>query len=761
MSKRFLVSVLFAFCIAMVACTSDNVSDNPTWKELYRIDVSGKYGFINEKGDIIIEPMYDKAYFLFGDSVCYAEMGNRKGLIDPTGKFVVELSEDISWVWMFSNGSATCRGVDNKYGIIRKDGTMLLEMVYKKISKDDEEGYIVEDTNGNMGYVNQMGEFIVPCRYDAVNGFNEGLMVVATGNKCGYVDTMGQWVIDSIYDDARAFGNGLARVKLNDKWMFIDKKGNIIENLNYDEILTGFSNNRAFVKNGDSILMIDKKGNEICEVIADSVYGFKEGYATFKSNGKFGKLDTTGAIVIPAKFDNIFGFSNGLAVFNQNGKQGLVDTAGNIIIKASHDNICQYNENSLILVIDNIYQYNENSLILLVEDNDGNITYTWYDQKGNLIWKDIPMPGKSFSFSKVPTKKDFITMLDSRLSDLDPIEGVYYVSFNKMAVDRDNGSSSSNGSESKFCAIINSNDNEYVAYLIGTEMKLDTRMECWVKKFVKIGESNVYAVVNHNDSESKWAEDGKLVLEDPYKFEVTLRQGGNNWYNWYVQCEFVKDYPPASVYEQIQKAEWTGTGFAIADGYIATNYHVTNGAKTINIKGINGDMKESYKGYVVASDKENDISIIKIVDKDFESLGTIPYTIGKTNTEVGDEIFVLGYPMTETMGEEIKLTDGLISATTGYKGSETMYQISAAVQPGNSGGPLFNSDGAVIGIVCAKHEGAENANYAVKVSYLYNLINSSNLGIDISGNDNVKSKKLSKKVKKLRNYVYLIECSTR
>lgn len=740
MSKRILVSVLFAFCIAMAACTSDNVSDNSTWKELYRINVSGKYGFINEKGDIIIEPMYDKAYFLFGDSVCYAEMGDRKGLIDPTGKFVVELSEDISWVWMFSNGSTSCRGVDNKYGIIRKDGTMLLEMVYKNISKDDEEGYIVEDTNGNMGYVNQMGEFIVPCRYDAVNGFNEGLMVVATSNKCGYVDTMGQWVIDSIYDDARAFGNGLARVKVNDKWRFIDKEGNIIENLNYDEILTGFSNNRAFVKDGDSILMIDNKGNEICEVIADFVYGFKEGYVTFKSNGKFGKLDTTGAVVIPAKFDDISSVFNGVAIFEQNEKQGLVDTAGNIIIKASHDNIYQFNENSLIIAI-NI-------------DNDGNITCTWYDQKGNLIWKDMP---KKYLPNK-PTKNDFIEYFDSRLSDLDPIEGVYYVSFNKMAVNRDNGSSSSNGSNSNFYAIIRDDNNseEYIAYVI------DTEWHYWVKKFVKIGESNVYGVINHHNSkESKWSEDGKLVLEDPYQFEVTLRTGGNDWYNWYVQCEFVKDYPPASVYEQIQKAEWTGTGFAIADGYIATNYHVTNGAKTINIKGINGDMKESYKGYVVASDKENDISIIRIVDKDFESLGTIPYTIGKTNTEVGDEIFVLGYPMTETMGEEIKLTDGLISATTGYKGSETMYQISAAVQPGNSGGPLFNSDGAVIGIVCAKHEGAENANYAVKVSYLYSLINSSNLGIDISGNDKVKSKKLSKKVKKLRNYVYLIECSTK
>ncbi len=738
MSKRFLVSVLLALCIAMAACTSDNVSDNPTWKELYRINVSEKYGFINEKGDIIIEPMYDYANVFFTDSVCHAKMGDRNGLIDPTGKFVVELSEDILLVWMFSNGTAICSEINNKMGIIRKDGSIVLEMIYKNISRDGKEGYIVEDTNGNMGYVNQMGEFIVPCRYDAVNGFNEGLMVVAASNKCGYVDNMGQWVIDSIYDDARAFGNGLARVKLNDKWMFIDKEGNIIENLNYDEILTGFGNNRAFVKDGDSILMIDKKGNEICEVIADFVYGFKEGYAIFKSNGKFGKLDTTGAVAIPAKFDGISSVFKGLAVFEQNGKQGLVDTVGNIIIKASHDNI-YLNENSLILAEDN-------------KDNDGTITYTWYDQKGNLVWKD--MPGKSFSLPKVPTKKDFITLFDSRLSDLDPIEGVYYVSFNKMAVNRDNGSFSSNGSECRFYAIINSNDNEYVAYCI------DTEWHYWVKKFVKIGESNVYAVVNSGE-ESKWSEDGKLVLEDPYKFEVTLRQGGNNWYNWYVQCEFVKDYPPIYVYEQIQKAEWTGTGFAIADGYIATNYHVTNGAKTINIKGINGDMKKSYKGYVVASDKENDISIIRIVDKDFESLGTIPYTIGKSNTEVGDEIFVLGYPMTETMGEEIKLTDGLISATTGYKGSETMYQISAAVQPGNSGGPLFNSDGAVIGIVCAKHEGAENANYAVKVSYLYNLINSSNLGIDISGNNNVKSKKLSKKVKKLRNYVYLIECSTR
>ena len=113
------------------------------------------------------------------------------------------------------------------------------------------------------------------------------------------------------------------------------------------------------------------------------------------------------------------------------------------------------------------------------------------------------------------------------------------------------------------------------------------------------------------------------------------------------------------------------------------------------------------------------------------------------------------------MGEEVKLTDGIISASSGFKGDESMYQISAPVQPGNSGGPLFNSDGTVIGIVCAKHADAENANYAIKVSYLYSLVNGSDLGIKMPDNNKLKTKTLSKIVKQVEPFVYLIECSSR
>jgi len=276
----------------------------------------------------------------------------------------------------------------------------------------------------------------------------------------------------------------------------------------------------------------------------------------------------------------------------------------------------------------------------------------------------------------------------------------------------------------------------------------------------KINQMANYAIMKI-DKDNDYSSEGRVTIDDPTQFDFRLETGRNNYYNFFVTYEFVKDYPPTSEYEKVLKAEWTGSGFAISDGYIVTNYHVTSGAKNIRVKGIKGDMKESYTGYVVASDKDHDISIIKIVDKDFDSFGTIPYSIGKAAVDMGDDVFVLGYPMTSTMGEGVKLTEGIISSTSGYKGDDSMYQISAAVQPGNSGGPLFNSDGAVIGIVCGKHAEAENANYAVKVSYLYSLVSSSNLGIDISGNNHVNGKSLSTKVKKIRDYVYFIECSSK
>lgn len=217
-------------------------------------------------------------------------------------------------------------------------------------------------------------------------------------------------------------------------------------------------------------------------------------------------------------------------------------------------------------------------------------------------------------------------------------------------------------------------------------------------------------------------------------------------------------YPIDPIDDNINET-WTGTGFAIGNGYIVTNNHVAEEAKTIRVRGVKGDVNTSYTAEVVTTDKVNDIAILKIKDNQFTGFGTIPYAIQQRMADVGEDVFVLGYPLTQALGNEIKLTNGIISSRTGYQGNISTYQMSAPVQPGNSGGPMFDNKGNVIGIVVAGVPGAENVGYAIKTSYLNILIESAGLNIKLPTNNTISSLSLAEKVKRVKDYVFYIECS--
>lgn len=236
------------------------------------------------------------------------------------------------------------------------------------------------------------------------------------------------------------------------------------------------------------------------------------------------------------------------------------------------------------------------------------------------------------------------------------------------------------------------------------------------------------------------------------------------------KCSFIKTYPTPEMYtdnvvieksEVDKKFEWAGTGFALKNGYIATNFHVIDGAKSIMIKGVSGDFNKSYKASLIGVDKNNDLALLKIDDPTFCGFKNIPYSVLSTTSEVGENIFVLGYPLVSTMGDEIKLTIGVISSKTGFQGNVAQYQISAPIQPGNSGGPLFDNNGNVIGIVSAKHKEAENVGYAIKASYLKNLIESTVDTSIIPTNNTVSKLPLTGKIKSEKNFVFFIECSSK
>ena len=211
--------------------------------------------------------------------------------------------------------------------------------------------------------------------------------------------------------------------------------------------------------------------------------------------------------------------------------------------------------------------------------------------------------------------------------------------------------------------------------------------------------------------------------------------------------------------ESAKPSLWSGTGFALKNSYIITNHHVAEEAKNIEVSGINGDFTKSYKAKVVGMDKVCDLALLKIEDEDFKGFGTIPYSFKSAMVDVGEDVYVLGYPLIQTMGEEIKLTNGIISSRSGFDGNIANYQISVPLQPGNSGGPMFDMKGNLVGVVCAKHAEAENASYAIKASYLKNLVESvADLSI-LPTNNSMSGLQLKDQVKKARNFVYVIKCS--
>ena len=163
----------------------------------------------------------------------------------------------------------------------------------------------------------------------------------------------------------------------------------------------------------------------------------------------------------------------------------------------------------------------------------------------------------------------------------------------------------------------------------------------------------------------------------------------------------------------------SGSGFIISeDGYILTNYHVIEyadkGGYTISVMLHDGTR---YEASIVGSEESNDVAVLKI-----DAAGLTPVTLGDSDkTQVGDEVHAVGNPLGEL---EFSMTNGHVSAldrviTTESGGDAiNMFQIDAAVNPGNSGGPVYDSEGAVIGVVTAKYSstGVEGLGFAIPIN---------------------------------------------
>lgn len=328
----------------------------------------------------------------------------------------------------------------------------------------------------------------------------------------------------------------------------------------------------------------------------------------------------------------------------------------------------------------------------------------------------------------------------------DQIEGIYETSLGDV--------NEKNESDMISFAIIRKDDNHYLmVYLEGMEVIKPYWHFMDVKRLWH--EGSIYAYIEKTEKPT-------LFKAKKYDYDKYLRENAMLKYdNGNLRLSFDKGsdlffkiFPDSSKYEVFNGSL---TGFALDKNRIVTCYHgVTESDKDIYIKGINGNFDVKYPAVVEAYDRTNDIAILKLKDSAI-NINYSPFAISEASKGTAEEVFVLGYPISVLMGEEIKLTNGIISSTSGAGGDMTVYQISAPIQPGNSGSPLYDKAGNLIGMVNSGIRSADNVGYALKLKYVKEFLTKTNLSLQSIPENSQKDLSLADKVKAFQNSIYLIE----
>jgi hypothetical protein len=237
------------------------------------ISVQGKWGFINDDGKTVVEPVFHEVR-AFQKGYAPVKLVNKWGLIDKKGRYVINPSYDDM-------------------------GTLADNLIAVNVA-------------GKWGYINVKDTMVITPQFSEAQSFSHGLAAVRIDNNWGFIDSDGRFVVNPRFSGAGSFSNGLAPVQVGNQWGFIDKKGNLKIKPQFLKV-TSFSGDLAAVQEDSLWGFINDDGRFEINPVYDNASAFSEGLAPVQKDGAWGYINLKGKLVIPFQYKEAGGFSNDVA----------------------------------------------------------------------------------------------------------------------------------------------------------------------------------------------------------------------------------------------------------------------------------------------------------------------------------------------------------------------------------------------------------------------------------------------------------------
>ncbi len=295
-------------------------------KQLYPIAVDGKYGYIDAKGKVVVEPQYDEAH-AFREGYASVRVGAAWHFIDAKGTQV----DAGGWLAAssFFEGLAAVRE-DAGVGFIDTTGEIVIEPAWEG-AENFADGRSLIRVGAGFGFIDRTGAVVVPPQLPWASSYSEGLAPVSVqGASAGFLGLDGTMAIQEQWQKVGAFREGLAAVSTGSGFSYIDPKGEVVI-VGPFEGAADFSGGVAVIKQGGKYGLIDKKGKAITDVGYEAAGNLSGGLVAVKSGGKIGFVNAKGKLVIDHRFDDTHGFDGALAAVREGLLWSYVDAKGKTV----------------------------------------------------------------------------------------------------------------------------------------------------------------------------------------------------------------------------------------------------------------------------------------------------------------------------------------------------------------------------------------------------------------------------------------------